>query len=173
MTMRSLLLGTLLAASPALPAFCDDRPLTDAEEKTVETQTLTDTDTAPALSLNEELLGTFVTTPGARIEQSGSSNTATILQQGGSGNIAFSATDGSGNSVTIIQSGTNHLAGARIVATDDASVTIDQAGTGHRAAVIANGAHAADIGIVQRGAHESVTVEQTGAGQPIRIIQGF
>lgn len=181
MRSRFMLFAALFLAVSGPPAFCEDSLLdtgegeifADQQDDVVTSPSQVSQDVLSELSLNEALLSTFVTTPGARVEQNGFGNRATILQEGASGNIAFSAMDGSGNSVTILQSGASHLAGARIIATTGATVTIDQGGVGHRAAVVANEAHAADISIVQRGAYESVTVEQTGVGQPIQVIQGF
>ncbi|MDG3580197.1 hypothetical protein P7F60_27800 [Rhizobium sp. YJ-22] len=124
--------------------------------------------TSPS-SLNEDLLNEF-TGAGAHIRQAGSGNTATIVQQGGSGNFAFSATDGNDNAITILQSGSGHSAGV-IADSDGARVTVDQSGIGHRAGVVAEGG-SADISVTQRGANESVTVQQTGPGQAISITQG-
>ena len=121
-------------------------------------------------ALNEDLFNEF-TGVGAHIRQSGSGNTATILQQGGAGNFAFSATDGKDNTITILQSGENHVAGVTAIS-NQARVTVDQAGSGHRAGVVAEG-DGANIAIVQRGADESIVVRQTGPGQAIAITQGF
>jgi len=120
--------------------------------------------------LNEDLLNEF-TGVGAHIRQAGSGNTATIVQESGAGNFAFSATDGDDNSVTIIQSGSDHTAGV-ITASEGATVRVDQGGSGHSAGVVAEGT-GANISVTQRGVGESVIVRQTGPGEAIAITQGF